>query len=478
MTDLIHSTATDVVGLLRAGDVSPTEVLEVLEEHVLTTDRAVNALPIRFFEAARAGAAQFQRDHPKPTDRGWLAGLPVAIKDYNDVAGQLTTSGSPIHADNVATESDAMVRQVEVHGGLPYAKSNVPEFAGGHTYNTVWGATRNPWHTGRSAGGSSGGSAAALASGSAWLATGNDLGGSLRTPAGYNGVVGIRPTPGLVPRKRPPVPFDPLWVEGPMARNVADAALLLDALAGPDLHDPLTRGRPTHAFVERLDQLPEHLRIAYSPDLGQLPVERDVRDVTEGSLRHFRDLGADVTAGEPDFSGAYDSFQTLRAHLLATINGHLLETDRHRIKDDIVWNLELGLTQSLAAVQAAERSRGDLLHRTMAFFEDHDVLVVPSAPLHPFPVEWTGPASVDGTPMRTYVDWISITFMITLTACPVVALPCGLSSEGLPVGVQLVGRPRSEGLLLAVAAGFERSVGIAEQLPIVPREAAAASEPN
>ena len=470
MTDLIRSTATEVVHLLRAGEVSPTEVLRVLEDHVLATDEAVNALPVRFFEAARAAAAQLERERPVPPDRGWLAGLPVAIKDYNDVAGQLTTNGSPIFADSVAAESDAMVRQVEAHGGLPYAKSNVPEFAGGHTYNTVWGATRNPWHTGRSAGGSSGGSAAALASGSAWLATGNDLGGSLRTPAGYNGVVGVRPTPGLVPRKRPPVPFDALWVEGPMARNVADAALLLDALAGPDAHDPLTRERPERSFVEQLDRLPEFLRVGYTPDLGVLPVEREIRDLTERSLSHLRDIGADVTGEAPAFTGAYETFQTLRAQFLATVRGDLLETDRHRIKDDIVWNLELGLSQSLADVQAAERDRGELIHRTMDFFADHDILVVPSAPLSPFPVDWTAPSSIEGIPMRTYVDWISITFIITLTACPVVALPCALSSEGLPVGIQLVGRPGSEGTLLAVASALERSVGIAEQLPIVPRE--------
>lgn len=469
MTDLIRSTATEVVEHLRAGDISPTEVLDALETRVEATDGTVNALPIRFFEAARAAAQRLERERPAPTDRGWLAGLPVAVKDYNDVGGQLTTSGSPILRDNVAIESDAMVRQLEAHGAIPYAKSNVPEFAGGHTYNTVWGATRNPWHTGRTAGGSSGGSAAALASGTAWLATGNDLGGSLRTPAGYNGVVGIRPTPGLVPRKRPPVPFDALWVEGPMARNVADAALMLDALAGAEAHDPLTGPPPRRSFVGQLGELPARLRVSYSADLGQLPVERDVREVTEGALRHFLELGADLTDDCPDFTGAYDTFQALRAQLLATINGHLLETDRHRIKDDIVWNVRLGLAQSLAVVQAAERSRGELIHRTLDFFTDHDVLVVPSAPLSPFPVEWDWPKDIDGTPMRTYVDWISITFMITLTACPVVALPCGLSDEGLPVGVQLVGRPGSEGLLLAVASAFERRVGIAGQLPIEPR---------
>ncbi len=218
--------------------------------------------------------------------------------------------------------------------------------------------------------------------------------------------------------------------------------------------------------------MPELLRVGYTPDLGVLPVEREIRDVTERSLSHFRDLGADVTGEAPDFTGAYETFQTLRAQFLATVRGDLLETDRHRIKDDIVWNLELGLTQSLADVQAAERDRGELIHRTMDFFADHDVLVVPSAPLSPFPVEWTAPSSIEGAPMRSYVDWISITFMITLTACPVVALPCGLSGEGLPVGIQLVGRPGSEGLLLAVAAAFERAVGIAEQLPIAPRELA------
>ncbi|WP_353352709.1 amidase family protein [Intrasporangium sp. DVR] len=470
MNGLIRSTATEVVALLRAGDVTPTEVLDALEEHVTATDGAVNALPIRFFEAARAAAQRLEREGSPPTERGWLAGLPVAVKDYNDVRGQLTTSGSPILRHTVAPESDAMVRRLETHAGIPYAKTNVPEFAGGHTYNTVWGATRNPWHTGRTAGGSSGGSAAALASGSAWLATGNDLGGSLRTPAGYNGVVGVRPTPGLVPRKHPPVPFDALWVEGPMARNVADVALMLDALAGLDRHDPLTRRPPRRSYVAGLGDLPPRLRVGYSPDLGVLPVEPGVREVTRRALGHFRDLGAEVTDECPDFTGASQTFHVLRAHLLATVNGPLLASHRESIKDDIVWNIELGLTQSLADVQAAERSRGELVHRTLDFFGTHDVLVVPTAPLDPFPVGWAWPRDVAGTEQHTYVDWIAITFMVTLTACPVVALPCGLSDEGLPVGVQLVGRPGSEALLLAVAAAFERSVGLAQQLPITPRD--------
>jgi amidase len=256
-----------------------------------------------------------------------------------------------------------------------------------------------------------------------------------------------------------------------MARNVADVALLLDALAGRDRHDPLTREAPARPFVDRLGDLPSRLRVAYSPDLGLLPVERGVRKVTAGALRHFGDLGAEVTEACPDLTGALDAFQALRAQLLATINGHLLDTDRDRIKDDIVRNIELGLGQPVTALQAAERTRGELVHRTIDFFADHDVLVVPSAPLDPFPVDWTWPREVDGVEQHTYVDWIAITFVLTLTACPVVALPCGLSDEGLPVGVQVVGRPGSEGDLLAVAAAFEQSVGLAGQLPITPRRA-------
>lgn len=471
MTDLIRLTAREVVRLLRDGEVTPIEALDALEHHVRTHDTAVNALPITFFDHARERAAEFQRRHPDPTERGWLAGLPVAIKDYNDVAGQITSHGSPIFADSRASESDAMVGMLEHHGAIPYAKTNVPELAGGHTYNTVWGATRNPWHLGRSAGGSSGGSAAALASGSAWLASGNDLGGSLRTPSGYNGTVALRPSPGRIPRRRPASPFDPLWVEGPMARNVGDVALMMDAMTGFCRHDPLTGEPPRRSFSERLTELDTNLRIAYSPDLGQRPVEADVRATTADAMRHFEALGAEVTTDCPDFSGAYDTFQTLRAHLLAAVHGHLLTTDRARVKDDIVWNIERGLAQSVSDVQQAERTRGELFHRAVGFFEHYDVLVCPSAPLNPFPVEWTYPHRIDGVESATYIDWISITFMVTLTGCPVVALPCGLSPEGLPVGVQLIGPPRSEARLLALAAAFEQRVGIAEQLPITPREA-------
>lgn len=467
MTDLIGLSAREVVRRLRAGSVTPLQLLDVLEEHVSAADETVNALPVRFFDDARERAAEFMRSRPRPTDRGWLAGLPVAIKDYNDVAGQITSHGSPIFATTRATCSDATVRMLESRGAIPYAKTNVPEFAGGHTYNTVWGTTRNPWNSARSAGGSSGGSAAALASGSAWMATGNDLGGSLRTPSGFNGTVAVRPTPGRVPRRRPDIPFDPLWVEGPMARDVADTALMLDALTGFDPRDPLTSDPPQRSFVEQLDEIDARPRVAYSPDLGQVPVEQDVRRTTSEAMKHFEAFGADVTVDCPDFRAAYDTFQVLRSHLLAALKGDLLETDRHRINADIIWNVELGLGQKISDVRRAERARGELFHRMADFFADHDVLVCPAAPLNPFPAELAYPDRVDGVEARSYIDWIAITFMVTLTGCPVVALPCGLSEDGLPVGVQLIGPPRSEARLLAIAAQFERQVGVSDQLPIV-----------
>lgn len=470
MNDLINRSATEVVRLLRDGDITPLEALDALEAHVESTDGTVNALPIRFFDYARNAARRYMESHPKPTDRGWLAGLPVAVKDYNDVAGQITSHGSPIFADTRAETSDAMVSMLERHGAIPYAKSNVPELAGGHTYNTVWGATRNPWDLRRTAGGSSGGAAAALASGSAWLATGNDLGGSLRTPSGYNGTVAVRPTPGRVPRRRPATPFDPLWVEGPMARNVEDVALMLDAMTGYDRHDPLTSEPPARPFAG-IDELGTRLRIAYSPDLGQVPVERDVRRVTSDAMKHFEAMGADVTDDCPDFAGAYDAFQSLRAHLVATLHGHLLDEHRERIKEDIIWNIERGLGQPLSTLQSAERTRGELVHRVAGFFEHHDALVCPSAPLNPFPVDWTHPHDIAGIASRTYIDWISITFIVTLTGCPVVAMPCGFSEEGIPVGIQIIGAPRSEARLLAIAAQFEQTVGVGAQLPIAPRPA-------
>ncbi|ODU07502.1 MAG: amidase [Pseudonocardia sp. SCN 72-86] len=454
-----------MVALLRSGDVTPIDALDALAERIDAVDGLVNALPIRFLDAAYEEASRWR---PSGATGTLLAGLPVAIKDYSDVAGQVTSHGFRGTAHRRAVADDAVVARVRAAGGIPYAKTNVPELAGGHTYNEVWGATRNPWHLGRSAGGSSGGSAAALASGTAWLATGGDLGGSLRTPTGWTGTVGLRPTAGTIARGRVAVPSDVLNVEGPMGRDVRDTALLLDAMAGAHPCDPLSR-EPGESYRAWVDRRPGPFLVGFSADLGIVPIDPEVRRLTTDALRHVVAAGGEVTDEHPDFTGADDTARTLRAHLFATLHEDLLRTERDLLKTDIVRNVEHGLGLSSADVRRAERDRGALVARVAAFFTHHDLLVCPTAPLPAFPVDHDWPREIAGTPLRSYVDWIAITHVVSLTGCPILALPCALTAAGTPIGLQLVGPPRSEGRLLTIGRRIEESVGIARTLPIEPR---------
>ena len=468
VSELYQKTATKVVALLRRGEITPRELVTASMDRIEAVDGITNALPIHCFERAVAQAERCDlaqhRDNPRS-----LCGLPIAVKDYNDVGGVRTTYGSPIYADNVAEKSDATVARLERNGAIPIAKSNVPEWAGGNTFNPVLGTTRNPWNTTRSAGGSSGGSGAALASGLVWLATGNDLGGSLRTPASFNGVVGLRPGPGRVPRGARLSAFDSLWVEGPMGRCVADVALMLDAGAGHEIDDPFSFDDPETLFVNELghDQMPR--RVAFSADLGVVPMEPEVARICQAAAGRFSDLGAEVTDEVPDFSGALDGFQTLRAVLVATMMGPILEQHRDRIAPEIIGNIERGLDITPQEIFAAERVRWQLYHRMAAFFAHHDVLVCPAASIPPFPVEQRYVEEIDGQPCATYIDWFAITFALTMTSCPVISLPCGFTADGLPVGMQLVGRPRGEAGLLRAAHHLEELLGLARQLPIDPR---------
>ncbi len=465
--ELWRLSATDAVEALRKGDLRPIELIEAAIGRIEAVDGEINALPIRCFERAFDRAKNVDTTELGGDPKG-LAGLPIAVKDYNDVGGVRTTYGSPIYADHVPEISDATVARLESRGAIPIAKSNVPEWAGGHTFNPVHGITRNPWNTGRSAGGSSGGSAAALASGQVWLATGNDLGGSLRTPAGFNGVVGLRPGPGVVPRGARLQAFDTLWVEGPMARNVADVALMLDAGAGHDPDDPLSF-EPAGSFVAALDGSEPPARVAFSPDLGIVPIAREISDVAATALGRLVNAGVDVTEEVPDFTGALDAFQTLRAVLLGTMMGELLETHRDRIAEDIVGNVERGFRVTPDMLFEAERVRWGLYHRMTAFFETHDLLICPSASIPAFPVEQSYVTEIDGKPCETYIDWFAITFALTMTSCPVVSIPCGFTTGGLPVGLQIVGKPRGEAALLRAAKWIEDLFGVAGKLPIDPR---------
>lgn len=466
-TELTNMRATEVAGALRTGDLGPVEVLEAAIRRIEAVDGDVNALPIRCFDRAMDHAKAMQ-DGSRPEGGSLLAGLPIAVKDYNDIGGVRTTYGSPIFADHVPERSDATVARLEQNGANPVAKSNVPEWAGGHTFNPVNGLTRNPWDLGRSAGGSSGGSAAALASGQVWLATGNDLGGSLRTPAAFNGVVGLRPSPGVVPRGQRLQAFDTLWVEGPMARCVEDLALMLQAGSGFHPDDPLSFD-PGASFTDAAGSPERPLRVAFSPDLGVVPMAREIAEVTTGAVESLNRAGVDVTGDIPDFAGARDAFQTLRAVLLGTMMGELLETERDRIHADIIGNVEMGFRVTPEQLFGAERLRWQLAQRMTAFFGSHDLLICPTASVPAFPVETPFVTEIDGKACETYIDWFAITFVLTLTACPVISLPCGLTADGLPVGLQLVGKPRGEAALLRAARWIEDQLGFAGRLPIDPQ---------
>jgi len=465
-------TATEAVAMLRRGDLTPEVLVEAAIERITSVDEAVNALPIRCFDRAMRWAEAFNASDVVD-DRRSLHGLPIAVKDYNDLGGVITTYGSPIFADNTAERSDATVARLKRNGAIAIAKSNVPEWAGGHTFNPVFGITRNPWDTRLSAGGSSGGSAAALASGQVWLATGNDLGGSLRTPASFNGIVGLRPGPGRVPRGARLPAFDTLWVEGPMGRCVSDVALMLDAGAGHDPDDPLSFDDPETLFLDELEGTGLPVRVAFSPDLGVVPMAREVAGICERAAMRFQDLGADVTDEAPDFTGALESFQTLRAVLFATLMGPILAEHRDRIAPEIIGNIERGLEITPDEVFQAERLRSELYHRVNAFFGTHDLLICPAASIPPFPVEQRYVAEIDGQPCETYIDWFAITFALTMTSCPVVSLPCGFTAAGMPVGIQIMGRPRGEAALLRAAHRLEDVLGLAGRLPIDPRAEAA-----
>jgi amidase len=467
--DLIRLTATETVVLLRRGALSPLELVEAAEARIEAVETRVNALPVRGLEQARETARHWSKPSEDELARpGYLAGLPIAIKDYNDLAGLPTSYGSPIFRDTIASRSDVTVRTLQANGALPIAKSNVPEFAGANTFNTIFGATRNPWHVGRTAGGSSGGSAAALAAGEVWLATGNDLGGSLRIPASFCGVVGLRPSVGRVPRPAACLPYDPLWVEGPMGRCVADVALMLDAEAWPSPEDPLSLPRPESAFVAAVQASVGPKRIGFSSNLGLAKVEPEVTTICAAAVRRFEAMGAVVEEACPDFSGGIDCFQTLRAVLFAALRGELLATDRHRIAPEIIWNLEKGETLSADEVLRAERTRATIFRNTTEFFQNFDLLACPVVAVPPFPVEQRFPTQIAGENLTTYIDWMFLTFVLTLTGCPVISVPCGLTEDGLPVGLQIMARSRADHALLQAAALLEQEIGLAQQVPREP----------
>jgi amidase len=468
MIDLIRKTATEIVHLLRREEVTPSELLDALEQRIAAVDHKVNALPTLCFDRARSKAEALMSRDMK--ERGVLAGLPVAIKDLIDVEGVRTTYGSPIFKDHVPRESDILVKTLEANGAIIYAKTNTPEFgAGANTFNEVFPPTRNPWNTALSAAGSSGGSAVALATGMAWLAHGSDMGGSLRNPASFCGVVGLRPSPGRI-AATPGLRIDEtLAVEGPMARSVADLALFLDAMCGCHPGDPLSIPAPQKSFAAMLGTSDRPRRIAYSKDLGITPVDPEVARITLEAAQKFEQLGAVVEETHPDLSEAHECFQVLRARSFAvSLQGHY-DDHRQLLKPEIIWNIELGLRLTSADVVRAERQRHDMFKRAAEFFTRYDLLLTPATIVPPFSVGQRYVESLGGRRFGNYVEWLAIAYAITLILSPALSLPCGLTADGRPVGLQIAGPPRGEAVVLEAAQMLESVLGFSKLIPIDPR---------
>ena len=468
--ELCFSGAADLAGRIRRKEVGASEVMAAFLSQIERVNPAVNAIPTLLPEVALAGATAADRALAAGDPPGPLHGLPIAIKDLVLTRGIHTTFGSPIYADFVPDQDELLVERLRAAGAIVIGKTNTPEFgAGSQTFNPVFGATRNPYDLERTCGGSSGGAAVALACGMLPIADGSDLGGSLRNPASFCNVVGFRTSPGRVPQWPVDDPWDPLAVQGPMGRSVADVALLLSVLAGPDPRSPIAIEEPGERFRAPLERDFSGTRVAWSPDLGRYEVEPEVRRVCEEALPVFGDLGCEVETAAPDLGGADEIFQVLRAWKTAAGKEADYREHRERMKDSVVWNIEQGLPLSGLDVARAMAKRAALHERVRAFFETREYLVLPAAQVLPFPVEVPWVREINGRAMETYIDWMGICYAITVTGLPAISVPCGFSSDGLPVGLQIVGRHNHDFAVLELAHAFEGATGHGRRRPEMAR---------
>lgn len=453
----VDSTARDQAAAVRRREISARELLELHLERIAARNPELNAIVSLDEERARAGAAAADERLASGAEVGPLHGLPFAFKDTHAVGGWRTTYGSTVMADNVPERDELIVERVRAAGAFTIGKTNVPEFAAGsHTFNSVFGTTLNPVDPTRSAGGSSGGAACALAAGMVPLADGSDMGGSLRNPASFCGVVGMRPSLGRVPEWPLYNQWETTSVGGPMARNVGDLALLLSVMAGPDPRAPQALGDPGASFASPVPATLAGLRVALSVDLGgALEVDHEVATVVEAAGRALAGAGAVVGSSYPDLTLAEDTFRTLRAWHFQAKLGPLLAAHPDAFKPSLADNIRLGEALTGADVARAYTQRTALSETMRSFFGDHDVLVLPVSQVPPFPATSEFPTEINGLPMATYLDWMRSAYFITVTGCPAISVPFGTTSSGLPVGVQLVARHGADRQLLEVALAVE-----------------------
>lgn len=466
MTDLVDRSAVELAGMIRRRELSARELLAACSERIDACNPSVNAIVTRVPEMAAAWAEAADRRTAAGEELGVLHGLPIAHKDLELTAGIRTTMGSPLLADFVPDEDGLVVQRLRAAGAVTIGKTNTPEFgAGSQTFNPVFGATRNPYDVSKTCGGSSGGAAVALATGMIPIADGSDMGGSLRNPASFCNVVGMRPSAGRVPSWPSSTPWSGLGTAGAMARTVDDLALQLQAIAGPDARVPISLPEPGSRF-DRVSVDPPldaaSLRVAWSPTLG-LPVDGVVRAALADVPDRLAALGCRVAEDAPDLRDARDIFQTLRSWHFEISIGTFYDRAPDRLKDTVRWNIELARSLRLTDHARATVAHAQLLERVRSFFARYDVLALPTSQVPPFDIELDWPREVDGEPMETYIDWMRSCCDISVTGCPAVSMPAAFTPDGLPIGVQFVGRPRGDVELLRFARVWERAHPIGER---------------
>jgi len=475
--DLTFTSAGELGKLYRTRRASPLEVMQALLGRIDAVNPAVNAIVTLARDAAlwnaRRATAVLKRGASLPP----LFGVPVAIKDVTPTAGIRTTHGSRLFEDHVPTEDALVVQRLRAAGAIVLGKTNTPEFAfGPNTVNAVFGATRNPWDPTRTAGGSSGGSAAALATGMCPLAEGTDLGGSLRGPASFCGVVGFRTTPGLIPRYPSALAWDSYSVEGPMARSVADAALMLSVMAGPDDRAPLSYEVDPRQFLAAV-RAPsvKGWRVAWTVDLGGLVlVDDEVRAVFEHAVSAFRSIGARLEAACPDMSDVPEIVRLTRGLLMVARHADKLPEHRAVLQAGLVENAEAGLALSSREIAEGELLRTRQWQRVREFLEPRDLWLTPTMAVPPFPIEHPHVLEVNGQPVGKAMQRSHLTYAFSVLGLPAISIPCGFTRAGLPVGLQIVGKRRGEVAVLRAAAAFEAARPWSDRIPPLVTTAAAA----
>ncbi len=462
-SDVCQLSAVEMAGLIRQKKLSAREALAAHLKQIEQVNPKVNAIITLVPETAAALAKQADEAQAKGAALGPLHGLPIAHKDLVETKGIRTTFGSPLFKDNVPKDDELIIERLKRAGAITLGKTNTPEFgAGSQTFNPIFGATRNPYDLSKTCGGSSGGAAVALRCGMIPIADGSDMGGSLRNPAAYSNIVGFRVSPGRVPNPKASFGWFTLATAGPMARSVSDVALLLSAMAGPDARAPLSLPETGAAFARPLARKFKGVRVAWFKDLGGLPFEPRVRSVVDAQRKVFENLGCIVEQAEPDFSGADFAFKTLRAWNSAA--GHA-GRDTSRYKETLRKEIEDGQRITGADIAKAETLQTQVWRRFQAFLDKYEYFILPVTQVAPFAVDLPFPAAVNGQKMGSYIDWMKSCWYISTAGNPAISVPAGFTEEGLPVGIQIVGRHHADFSVLQLAFAFEQATNVAARRP-------------